>query len=120
MFCVVSWAMVSASASRTIVLYEDDLDGTEAAGTSDLRPRGRPVRNRSVQKNADKLRKAMAPYVEAGRRVGGSRGRLSSGRSTGEVDPKAVRAWAESNGITVSGRGRVPADLVEQYRAAGN
>lgn len=107
-------------ASRTIVLYEDDLDGTEAAGTVTFALEGVQYEIDLSNKNADKLRKAMAPYVEAARRVGGSRGRRSSGRSTGEVDPKAVRAWAESNGITVSARGRVPAGLVEQYRAAGN
>jgi hypothetical protein len=120
MFCVVSWAMVSASASRTIVLYEDDLDGTEAAGTVTFALEG-------VQYEIDLSRRTPTscarPWRPMSRRVDGlvgSRGRLSSGRSTGEVDPKAVRAWAESNGITVSGRGRVPADLVEQYRAAGN
>jgi hypothetical protein len=30
----------------------------------------------------------------------------------------AIRAWAESQGITVSARGRIPAEVLEQYRAA--
>jgi len=37
-----------------------------------------------------------------------------------EVDPAAVRAWAASNGVSVSARGRVSATVIEQYRAAGN
>ena len=37
-----------------------------------------------------------------------------------QVDTKAVRAWAASNGIELSSRGRVPADVIEKYRAAGN
>ena len=37
-----------------------------------------------------------------------------------EVDNKAVRAWAASNGIELSTRGRIPASVLEQYRAAGN
>jgi hypothetical protein len=36
------------------------------------------------------------------------------------VDPAAVRAWAKSSGIKVSERGRIPADIVDQYTAAGH
>jgi uncharacterized protein (DUF4415 family) len=31
-----------------------------------------------------------------------------------------VRAWAAGQGIEVSARGRIKADVVEQFRAAGN
>jgi Lsr2 len=53
-------------ASRTIVLYEDDLDGTKAAGTVTFALEGVQYEIDLSSKNADKLRKAMAPYVEAG------------------------------------------------------
>jgi hypothetical protein len=33
---------------------------------------------------------------------------------------KPVRAWAASNGIQLSSRGRVPISVLQQYRAAGN
>ena len=36
------------------------------------------------------------------------------------VDLKAVRAWAASNGIALSSRGRVSASVIQQYRSAGN
>ena len=36
------------------------------------------------------------------------------------LDLKAVRAWAGSNKIELSNRGRVPASVIEQYKAAGN
>jgi hypothetical protein len=36
------------------------------------------------------------------------------------LDLKAVRAWAASNKIELSNRGRVPASVIEQYKAAGN
>jgi hypothetical protein len=36
------------------------------------------------------------------------------------VDSKLIRKWAEANGIAVSSRGRIPAEVVEQYRAAGD
>ena len=35
-------------------------------------------------------------------------------------DPAAVRAWANGQGIEVNARGRIKADVVEQFRAAGN
>jgi hypothetical protein len=74
--------------------------------------------------NAAKLRKAMAPYVEAARTVSGKRdggqGRSRGRSSTREYDPKAVRAWAASHGIDVPARGRIPAAVVEQFRSAGN
>ena len=44
----------------------------------------------------------------------------SSSSGAGQIDTKAVREWAESNGIELSSRGRVPADVIEKYRAAGN
>ena len=33
-------------------------------------------------------------------------------------DPKAVRAWAEANGVAVNSRGRLSAEVLEHYRAA--
>ncbi len=35
-------------------------------------------------------------------------------------DPAAVPAWAAGQGIEVNARGRIKADVVEQFRAAGN
>lgn len=56
---------------------------------------------------------AMAPYIAVGRRAGG-RARSTSASSSG-VDAKAVRAWAQEQGLDVPARGRVPASLVEEY-----
>jgi hypothetical protein len=35
-----------------------------------------------------------------------------------EPDAKAVRAWAAENGVEVPARGKLPAEVVEQYVAA--
>jgi hypothetical protein len=35
-------------------------------------------------------------------------------------DLKAVRAWAASNKIELSSRGRIPRTVIDQYHAAGN
>ena len=37
-----------------------------------------------------------------------------------ERDVKAVRAWAASNGVELSERGRIPTRVIDQYRAACN
>jgi hypothetical protein len=52
------------------------------------------------------------------RKVGGRR-RARDGKQS-IVDSASVRKWAQSNGIELSQRGRIPADVVERYKAAGN
>jgi len=107
---------------RTLVLLSDDLDGSEAAETVQLGLDGVSYEIDLSEKNAAKLRKALDAYVGAARRVGGRprSGRKTPSSSNGVIDNKAVRAWAESNGIDVSRRGRISADVLEQFRAAGN
>lgn len=37
---------------------------------------------------------------------------------TAEPTPAEVRAWAKTEGINVSARGKLPAELVDEYKAA--
>lgn len=113
-------------AQRTIVQLTDDLDGTEASESVSFALDGTPYTIDLSDENAAALREALAPYIAAARRDGG-RARRSNvthitngrrGRSTGDVDPKTVRAWAAENGIAISARGRIPADIVAQYQQA--
>jgi hypothetical protein len=67
------------------------------------------------EKNAKALRKDVEPWASGRRTARGTPPRVETG-----VDNAAVRAWAASNGIELSARGRLPKDVVEQYRAAGN
>ena len=71
-------------------------------------------------KGAEKFHKTLAFYIDHGRKVGraGTVTQIRRTRKNDEVDPAAVRAWAESNGIEVNARGRLRSDVVEQYRAA--
>jgi len=109
-------------AQRTQIVLIDDLDGTEIkdgeAQSIAFSWSGVDYSIDLSKANADKFEKAIEPYLEKAQRVGGRKGRPSSSQS--EVDTKAVRAWAASNGIEVSNRGRLPADVIEKYRAAGN
>ena len=66
------------------------------------------------------FREMLDTYIAAGRKVGGTRRRRRGFSPVADVDPKAVRAWAAAKGYEVSNRGRIPAAVVEAYRAAGN
>ena len=60
-------------ARKTIVELTDDLDGKKAAETVSFALDGRPMEIDLSSANAAKLRKALEPYIEAGRRVRGGR-----------------------------------------------
>lgn len=104
-------------------LHDGEVEGTE---TVHFTVDGRSYEIDLCDQHSAALRDAFAPYIGAARRsgTGGGRGRGrrasgGSGGSTVGVDPAAVRAWARSQGIKVSERGRISSDVVDQYRAAG-
>lgn len=66
--------------------------------------------------NAASLRDALGGYTRAGRRVGAGARRAAGASTKGET--AAIRQWAAENGHTVSDRGRIPAPIVAEYRAA--
>ena len=64
---------------------------------------------------------ALKPYLDAGQKIGGQRRRTSaSSTSKRDFDPAAVRAWAASQGMAISPRGRIKTEVIEKYHAAGN
>ncbi|KXC06520.1 MULTISPECIES: histone-like nucleoid-structuring protein Lsr2 [Microbacterium] len=72
------------------------------------------------RQNATKLDDFLAPYIDKARRVR-SFGAAPARRAAPAArtrDLEAVRAWARSNGHTVSTRGRVAKSLLEAYDAA--
>jgi hypothetical protein len=81
-------------------------------------------------KNAKKLRDALANYiaharrVDGGRRSGGGRSRSSrGGRSRSRTAPDreqtaAIREWARSQGYEVSDRGRLSAEILQAFEEA--
>src|SRR4051794_30215980 len=112
-------------AQRTQVVLIDDLDGTEIeeGGQSlSFSFNGTDYSIDLSEANAEKFEQVLTPYIDSAQRVGGRRSSRSSAapKNTSAVDSKAVRAWAASNGIELSSRGRIPADVVAKYEAAGN
>ena len=108
-------------AQKIQTLFIDDIDGGEAEGTVRFGLDGTDYEIDLNAKNAATLRKALTKYVDAARRApGASRGPIRSARraSDGAADSTVVRVWAKSQGIEVKDRGRVPTDLVRQFKAA--
>lgn len=112
-------------ATKHIAQLIDDLDGSvlESGGGKQITfsVEGRSYEIDLSESNADKLYTALAPYVDAARSIGSAgAGRSSRGsaRAKSDLDLGAIREWARSNGHTVSDRGRVPAAVIDAYKAA--
>jgi hypothetical protein len=109
-------------AARTVVHLIDDVDGGKADETVSFSLDGVDYAIDLSHGNADGLRKVLAEFVEAGRRVSG---RAARGTARTQVRPggdraqnQAIREWARRNGHQVSERGRIPAELISQFQAA--
>ncbi|MFE9172020.1 Lsr2 family protein [Streptomyces kebangsaanensis] len=103
-------------AQRVVVTLFDDIDGSEAAETIAFGLDGKSYEIDLNQTNAEELRKALAPYVQAGRK------RSNSGKAYRQTEvaphPAAVRAWAQANKMDVPARGRIPKKVYEAFSAA--
>jgi Lsr2 len=108
-------------AQRTIVLLEDDLGGGDADETLTFGLDGRAYEIDLSTKNASALRKALAPYVAAARKVSNRSGFASrASRASADSGPDAatLRAWAIENGYEVNSRGRVSAAIRAAYESS--
>lgn len=102
-------------AQKVTVHLIDDIDESEAAETVQFGLDGTHYEIDLNEKNAAKLRKALAPFAEAGRRANGSRLRAKSRASTS--NSRVVREWARQAGYTVPDRGRIPQEVQAAYDA---
>jgi len=105
-------------AQKVHITLEDDLDGGDATETVSFGLDGRGYEIDLNDKNAAALRDALARYVAAGRRAGGSRGAATKRRTQVGTSAREIRDWARSNGHKVPDRGRIPADIREAFEAA--
>jgi hypothetical protein len=105
-------------AQRTQVVFTDDIDGSEAAGTVRFGLTSATCELDLSTKNADKLAKILQPYIAAARKAGGSPRRAARNPRTAGPTPQEVRTWARAEGIDVKDRGRVPTELIVRFQAA--
>lgn len=113
-------------AQKVTVSLVDDLDGSEAEETVEFGLDGASYQIDLSEDNAERLRDALAEYVEHARRSGGRKravGRVTAaGRAprTATADREqnqAIREWARKQGMKVSDRGRIPSDVIDAYNA---
>jgi len=112
-------------ARKVLVRLVDDLDGSPSA---DVAPVTFALDGVTYQidlnkANAGRLRESLSAFVASARRTSGrvKRGTaVKAGRATTSGDVSAIRDWAKQEGYPVSARGRIPANILEAYNAAGS
>lgn len=110
-------------AQKVTVTLVDDLDGSTAEETVEFGLDGASYTIDLSGNNAGRLRDALEEYVEHARRAGGRKraaGRPAAGRaprpaSADREQNLAIREWARKQGMKVSDRGRIPAEVLEAY-----
>jgi hypothetical protein len=107
-------------AQKVNIVLVDDLDGSEATETVSFGLDGASYEIDLNDANAAALREALSGYVGHARKVtgGGRRTRKSSGSASSSSHTKDVREWAKAQGMEVSERGRISADVQQAYDAA--
>ncbi|WP_426502821.1 histone-like nucleoid-structuring protein Lsr2 [Dactylosporangium sp. McL0621] len=115
-------------ARRVIHELIDDIDGKPADESVSFALDGMQYAIDLSARNAQRLREAVAPFVAAGTKVGrggvtptarGRAGRTPGALPRGDRDQnRAVREWAQRNGIDVSDRGRIKQEILDRYQAA--
>lgn len=101
-------------ARKTHVLMIDDIDGSDATSTVMFGLDGIDYEIDLSDANAHEYRSELEKWTSPARRTGG-RARRGTRRGS---DAKKIRAWASQNGYEVSDRGRIPADIREEYARA--
>lgn len=108
-------------AQKIQTLFVDDIDGTEAEGTVRFGLDGTEYEIDLNAVHSTDLRKSLETYITNARKASGARrsARGSDRKAAGSgIDTTAIRAWAKGQGIEIKDRGRVPANIIAQYRGA--
>jgi hypothetical protein len=101
------------------VVVTDDLDGSAGAETVAFGFDGVNYEIDLAETNRARLEGTFAPFIEGGRKVTrGTRRRAGTRAGGPSMDRGAVRAWAREAGMTISERGRISAEVMNQYEAS--
>lgn len=112
-------------ARQIITTLTDDLEpDKEAEGTVAFGIDGKDYEIDLSTDNAKRLRELVAPYVDKARRAGGRVARATGAKMTvtrsrsndrSREETQAIREWANSVGMSVAERGRIPSEVLEAY-----
>jgi Lsr2 len=104
-------------AQKVTVMLTDDFDGGAAEETVRFGIDGADYEIDLSAKNARRFRKQLAPFIEHARKASRGLSRRAARSSSSRQHSGDIRAWAKAHDIAVSGRGRIPASVAEQYQA---
>ncbi|MFI5719438.1 Lsr2 family protein [Nocardia sp. NPDC051750] len=110
-------------ARKVIVELVDDYDGkSPAEETVTLALDGVTYEIDLSARNAGKLRDIVEGWAAHARKVGGraTKGKRLDRATTDSRQTQAIRDWARQNGMDVSNRGRISAEVTEAYKKAHN
>ena len=107
-------------AQKVTVQLVDDVDGSTADSTVEFALDGASYQIDLSEDNAAKLRDSLAPFVAHARKTGGrkkagGKGKSNTPSTADRERNQAIREWAREQGMQVSDRGRIPAEIVETY-----
>ena len=101
---------------KKLVVLVDDLDNTEAHQTISFSFKGVSYEIDLSDENVAEFEKDLSRWISAARRVGGRLVTRSARRvPAGASQSAKIREWARAQNIAVNERGRIPAELVQQY-----
>ena len=107
-------------AQRLVTTLIDDIDGGEGDETLTFSLQGQTYEIDLSKANAQKMLRALEPYVSHARKTGGRRsvpGR-ATGTGAGKEQLAVMRKWAREHGYQVSDRGRVSLTIQNAFHAA--
>ena len=108
-------------AQKVSVTYACDYDQKEIPeGQHRLRRLsidGRDYEIDLCEKHSDRFDEVLARYASHARRAPGRAPRSKRRTAAHRKHSAEVRAWAREHGLTVSERGRIPADVVSRYES---
>jgi nucleoid-associated protein Lsr2 len=106
-------------AQKIEILLIDDTDGGAADETVAFGYDGAIYEIDLSTANAKALRAVFDPFVTNARKAPATPRKHQGTRAVSDRERNAdVRAWAKQQGITLNERGRIPATVIEQYKAA--
>lgn len=112
-------------ARKEITQYFDDIDDSplapEEVNVVEFAVDGVNYTMDISSANREKFEQALAPYVAVARRATRSTNRSRTPQSTNTPERnRAIREWAQKNGIAISARGRISQKIVDKYDAANS
>ncbi len=110
---------------KTNVILTDDLAAADgqpdvpASGTVRFALDGGDYEIDLCDANIIRLHELLSPYIKAARKAAPRSAQRSRRRGKADRDKSTeVRVWAKSQGLEISERGRIPAEITDKYNAA--